>query len=75
LVAPDFAPLLCENCDCTGMFVMETIGGGSSGACSVRLTVSIICSGWFIPASPQQNALRVTAGDVFHISAKNLPFK
>ena len=70
LAAPDVAPLLCENCDCTGIFVMET-----SSACTVRLTVGINCSGWFIPGSPQQSALHVTAGDVFHLSTKNIPFK
>lgn len=71
LVTPDVAPMLFENCDCTGMFVMETSGS----PCTVRLAVSIICSGWFIPASPQQNALRITAGDVFHMSSKNVPFR
>jgi len=77
LVAPDGVPLLCENCDCTGMFVMETISSssGSSQCIIVRFTISIICGGWFIPKSPQQSSLRITAGDVFLVSAKNLPFK
>jgi hypothetical protein len=74
LVAPEVAPLLCQSCDCTGMFVMETYG--ESSVCNVlRLTFSIICSGWFIPDSLQQSPLRVTAGDVFHVSIKNVPFK
>ena len=74
LVAPDNAPLLCENCDCMGMFVMET--GACGSVCSmVRITVSIICSGWLLPVAPQQSALRVAAGDVFYLSMKNVPFK
>jgi hypothetical protein len=72
LAVPDVAPLLCENCDYTGLFVMESRGGSVN---CMRLTFSIIFSGWFVPSSPQQSAVRISSGDAFHVSIQNLPFK